>query len=418
MKNLDLVAVRSASQFITPGAPAVLGANGLPQQQVSNVADELEANVLVLGDNSDPIVMVTCDLLYVGEALKRAVVDTLAKQISSDRLFMAASHTHRAPITDSTKPGLGSPSLAIIQEIADCIVVAIRTALAQPAVLCRVEVGYGRHSAGINRRLRRLASISRSGIKFRPTLLAPNASGPVDNKVRRLRFTDSSTGVSVAEVWSTALHPTGYPERAVISADFPGYVRRAIREVNGEPIPVLFLQGFSGNIRPATPSTPWGLKRLLVGPGFVGFTDGEYQSWVEALAKDVLNVNWKCLQGSGVSSIRNPIKREVFLRGGGPPHEGHLHGLRIGNLAIVGVPSEVVVEYSSSLTRVRPLEDVWGVGCIDHVWGYSPTSDMLSEGGYEVDSFCTAFGVEGVNPQVEPELRSRIESLIQCLAQT
>lgn len=413
-----VVHARGALRSLASRTPAILGCNGLPEQPVSNVADDIESNVLVLGDISEPIVVVACDLLYVGEALRSSVVEKLGKEIPSERLFMAASHTHRAPMTDPTKPGLGAPSLQIIEETADRIAAAIRTALGQPPVMCRVEVGYGRQSAGINRRLKRLASISRSGIKFWPTLLAPNASGPVDDGVRRLRFVDASSGVPIAEVWSTALHPTGYPKRDVISADFPGYVRQAIREFNGEHIPVLFFQGFSGDIRPFTPSTPWGLKRLLVGPRFAGFTEDEYKSWVEALARDVLNVDWAQLKGSGIGSIRIHIKQSSLVRGGMPPHEGRLHGLRIGNLAIVGVPSEVVVEFSTSLTPVPPIEHVWGVGCIDHVWGYSPTSRMLREGGYEVDGFCAAFGVESVNPQVEPELRSRIEALIQGLART
>lgn len=417
MRVMTSVELRSVCRIITPEAAAILGANGLIEKQVTETADDLEANVFVLGPIADPVIIVTCDLLYVGQALRTAVLQLLEEEVHDQRFLFAASHTHRAPMLDPTKPGLGEADALVLTETARQIASGIRDALAREPTQCRTEIAYGSHSAGVNRRRRRLISVDRRGIRWGTMRMAPNPLGPVDTGLRRLRFVETSTDSVVAEMWSVALHPTGYPRRDVISADFPGHVRNAIRADCGSSIPVAFFQGFSGDIRPATPPTPWGLRRLLRGPGFAGFSEDQYRVWVEALARDVLDVDWQSLGGSAVHSIREPIQRAAFVEGGQPPTEGALHGIRLGNLAILGVPSEVVVEYSSSLTSVPPLEHVWGVGCIDHVWGYSPTSEMLGEGGYEVHGFCEAFGVEGVNPQVESELRGRIEALIQDLAQ-
>lgn len=410
------VKVRASSRVLTHTGPAVLGCNGLPNREVVCVADNLEVNVIVLGDDPEKTVIVACDLLYVGNALRQAVLEALGSVASEEQLFFAASHTHRAPMVDPTKPGLGRPSPAVLESISADIASAIRETLVQPATACRMEVAHGKHSGGINRRRRRFFAISRRGIHWRPMRMAPNPDGPNDSGIRRLRFMDASSDVVVAEMWSTALHPTGYPKREVISADFPGVVRRAMRDDVGRNFPVLFLQGFSGDIRPTTPSIPWGFRQLLVGPVFAGFSEGQYQDWAASLSQDVLNVTWRSLAGTRIRSIRHRIQRQDFVQGGEAPHEGAIHGLRIGHLGIVGVPSEVVVEYSSSLTPVFPLEDVWGVGCIDHVWGYTPTSEMLRQGGYEVDGFCAAFGVDGVNRNVESNLRRKIESMCRSLA--
>lgn len=417
MPVTNAVSVRASSRILIHSGPAVLGANGMPNLQVASVADDLESNVVVLGDDPDPVIIVTCDLLYIGDALRQAVLEALGSLVSEEQLFFAASHTHRAPMVDPTKPELGRPSPSVLESISTDIVTAIREALAQPQSSCRMEVAQGIHSAGINRRRHRLVLVTRMGIRWREVLMAPNPDGPNDDGIRRLRFLDSASEKVVAEVWSIALHPTDYPQKDVITADFPGYVRRAIRCDVGRKFPVLFLQGFSGNVRPTNPSTPWGLRRLLQGPRFTGFTEDEYRDWTESLTREVLSVPWRSLAGTRIRSIRLPIQRQEFVHGGEVDHDGAIHGLRIGDLGIVGVPSEVVVEYLSSLVPVSPIENVWGVGCIDHVWGYAPTSKILDEGGYEAEGFCRSFGVESVNPNIEFKLRTKLELMIRRLAE-
>ena len=415
--NQLAVVTRAVSVDITPGGPVTLGASGLPETPVSTVADPLEANVLVLGDRSDSVVMVTFDLLYVGHDLRHMLEERLTDVVPPSRLFLAASHTHRAPMVDSTKPDLGHYAPSALETIVDRVCEELRQLLGNAGRLARVEVSYGSHSAGVNRRLRRKASVDRRGLRFNRVLMAPNPGGPNDPTVRRVRFVAGDDDV-VAELWSAALHPTAFPFRDRMSADFPGFVRRAIRAQDGVDLPVLFLQGFSGDIRPLTPTNGLGLRRLLQGRRFAGFSPDEYNEWVGQLVTDVLDAKWKALTGEEVASVRVPVDRDSFVVGGPPPPEGWLHAFRLGDLAILGVPSEVVTEYSSSLVPVPPITDIWGVGCIDHVWGYAPTEAMLAEGGYEACGFCSHFGVESVNPRVETELRAGLNALASLIAET
>ena len=410
--------LRSGFVEITPLGPTVLGANGLPGEKIARVGDPLEANILVLGPNPNPFVVISCDLLYIGNALRGMIELALGDLVVPERLFMGASHTHRATMTDSTKPELGRAEPEKIDSIAGAISKAVRDIHRQEERPVSAEVGYGQHNAGINRRRKRMLSADRTGLGVNAVHMAPNRRGPVDTLIRRLRFLNSD-GTTGAEIWSTALHPTGYPSRDRVSADFPGRVREAIRNDEGAGVPVAFLQGFSGDIRPNTPHTPLGLRRLWTGKKFVAFTPEQYDAWVDGLIQSVRSVKFTPLQGVGISSVRTPVSREVFVHGKVGPPSGWVHGARLGDLALVGVPSEVVVEYSSSLkiheTEDERLKHLWGIGCIDHVWGYSPTRSMLAEGGYESVGFCAAFAVDRVNPNVESELRHALATTVGAL---
>ena len=50
-------------------------------------------------------------------------------------------------------------------------------------------------------------------------------------------------------LWNFACHPVMYHSPMNVSAHFPGDVRKELREILSD-IPVVFLQGFSGDIRP------------------------------------------------------------------------------------------------------------------------------------------------------------------------
>ena len=414
MNQLAVVA-RAGFVDITPSGPVTLGASGLPDTPVSAVSDPLEANILVLGDSGDLVVIVTFDLLYVGHDLRRMLEDRLAHVVPPTHLFLAASHTHRAPMVDSTKPSLGRFASAALETIADQVYEEVRQRLSGDGLLATVDVSYGSHSAGVNRRLRRRASVGRRGLRFNPVLMAPNPRGLNDSTVRRMRFMSEDKNV-VAELWSTALHPTAFPFQDRMSADFPGYVRSAIRSDAGAGVPVLFFQGFSGDVRPLTPVNGLGLRRFLQGRRFAGFSPDEYDEWVGQLVCDVLNASWEAVTGEGVASVRLPVDRASFVMGGPPPDKGWLHALRLGDMTILGVPGEVVTEYSSSLIPVSPITDIWGVSCVDHVWGYMPTHEMLNEGGYEAHGFCQLFEVDSVNPRVESALRTSLTTLISRIA--
>src|SRR5207302_1899845 len=91
-----------------------------------------------------------------------------------------------------------------------------------------------------------------------------------------------------------ACDPVGFPARTKVSADFPGVVRRALRDAHGAELPVLYLQGFAGDVRPretgATTRFARRLVELVVGPLFAPFSTAQYAAWAGGLADRVVGV--------------------------------------------------------------------------------------------------------------------------------
>ena len=101
----------------------------------------------------------------------------------------------------------------------------------------------------------------------------------------------------VAAIWHYACHATAVVPSNAVSADFPGAVRRALRQQFGE-IPCVFAQGFCGDISPKIPCGPaslgarlrWLARLPIAGPGFPSPTHEDYKRWSESLAAAVARI--------------------------------------------------------------------------------------------------------------------------------
>jgi hypothetical protein len=137
----------------------------------------------------------------------------------------------------------------------------------------------------MNRRLAHLRLTS-SGFS-RAIGMGPNVAGERDERARVLKFVDSS-GRPLAIVWNYACHASDFFDSLRVSAAFPGQVRKRLRSEFGA-IPVLFLQGFSGDVRPPftglSPDIKSLAKRMLRGPQFKNAPSRrDWESWSGSLA--------------------------------------------------------------------------------------------------------------------------------------
>src|SRR5205823_2249450 len=162
------------------------------------------------------------------------------------------------------------------------------------AVPCHVDYRTGAADHAINRR--------RPG--WRGVRRAPNPAGPRDETLHLLTFSDP-TDRPLAVLWSYACHPVGFPTVTRVSADFPGVVRRALREAHGAELPVLFLQGFAGDVRPrevgATTRFGRRLAELVLGARFAPLSPAQYAAWAGGLAERVVGV------ARGALRTRRPV---------------------------------------------------------------------------------------------------------------
>jgi hypothetical protein len=406
----------AGSVEITPPRPLPLAGYGDRPGPCVGVADPLEANALVCRDGRRALVLVSFDLLHVGTLLRDRLLAALAPDIGPEHLFLGASHTHCAPATDPTLPRLGAADEGYVAFVAERTAGLVRRLLRGPTrPLC---VGAGEHPTdlAVNRRLPGWRLTGRSPFLRHGVWMAPNPAGPVDGRLRVARV-----GEDVV-LWSFACHPSFLPRMDHVSADFPGFVRAALRRALGPDTTVLFWQGLSGNVFPSfvySMKTLAGrLRRKLLGRPEVVAPEA-WRRWATALAGQAL----AAVEGIGeqrpvfsLAARRNEAPVECLVPGSDTGKRVAAHVLDLGEaLRVVGVSAELVVEYLPLLEGLFGPGPLMCVGCMDGVFGYVPTARMLAEGGYEVDGFRPWFGLSGrSHPQPERVLE---EALLRPLAE-
>ena len=376
------------------------------------MADPLELNALLLRAPGQAVAIVTADLLFVTTELKARLLETVGPKLGLDEasLLVAASHTHTAPAVDASKPRLGVCDPAYADLVAQKSVELLGRLGTIDPVPCHIDYRTGSADHAINRR-----RPGRRGVRT-----APNPGGPRDETVHLLTFSDQ-TDRPIAVLWSYACHPVGFPALTRVSADFPGVVRHALRESHGAELPVLFLQGFAGDVRPretgATTRFTRRLLELVVGPLFAPFSAAQYAAWAGSLADRVVGV------ARGALRTRRPFapvcRRErvalsTLVAGATAGRDVTFQRLSLDpGLHLVAVSAEPVTAYGAALRRICPGAVV-PVGYIDSVFGYLPTGGMLGERGYEDSAFMQPFGLSGrFRPDVEGVVRAAWERLIR-----
>lgn len=400
---------------ISPSFPVVLGA-GRNGDLDWSVDDSIEINMVAIWvEDEDPIILISCDLLYPGPELNKTI-STAFPGIDRDRILLSATHTHCAPMTDTSKPLLGKTNPNYLRTLLDTFQNAgiyLMNSAKRHEVTVYVSNVDANHS--INRRLHKRLRIG-SKIQTDFVDLAPNFHGSRDELITLIELRDTHDR-TLCGIWNYACHPVGYPYANHVSAHFPGVVRDSLRGVTSSTLPVVYLQGFSGDTRPnatvtrtKTPETI--IRRLLQGASFSDFDKAGYDAWTTSLAARVLSAR-KSLTKVDIDSsdcVRLNADPEEFTL---PPVD-EVTFQKVSLLpwiTIVGVSAEVVSEYSPLVRNLSPTPYTMCVGCLDNPFGYLPTQAMLLEGGYESDGYCKYFSLASVATTIEKTTRDTLEAL-------
>jgi len=386
---VSLLRISAGTTDITPTKPLPLGGFAKRTAPFNRIASRLEANVLVLKRASSRVIFVSTDLLYPGNPLRARIAECLELPKNAAELFLCASHTHNAPMTEPEMPRLGVADEGYLQFVSERIAALIKAiGNDESPGECSYHEGLAHHS--INRRLMRLR-VTKWGLS-RSASFGPNPRGERDEWVRILKFSDSH-GKPIAAIWNYACHPSGFFDLLAVSAEYPGVVRDRLRAELGN-IPILFFQGFSGDVRPPFFGKPAGIKalarRALLGPQFRIPDQDEWNRWASDLAD--------CVAGIARSpdrkiEIAEPSARLVEIPGrefaAGVDANKSLvwHLIDCGGVRILGINAEPVSEYRRLVEPSPNGIPLLTVGCLDHTQCYLPTDAMIGEGGYEVEGF-------------------------------
>lgn len=406
---------RAASCDVTPrDRPVRLAGYASRKDPVSTILDPIEISVLLLEHSGSRCLLFSFDLMIVGSELQGLVLSKLQRMgFRPDEVVLLASHTHSAPATDQACERLGIPNIEFVNDVADAAENLVQQIRRQQPSEVSLNVFQGRLNHSINRRLYwPFPTFGRTyGFRLASTSFAPNPSGPTNEGATVALLRKADDGQPLGVLWHYTCHPTAVVPENVISADYPGAVRRALRERFGE-IPCVFLQGFCGDIRPNITAShkvglPERLRRIIrtiaSGPMFASPSAEDWMRWSLSLATRVCDI----AQGSpakrflptSLQSGSAKIQLGAFFNGSVPDKPLAAQVVRIGGeLEIVALSAEACVEWERILDEAVPIPAGrirLYAGYLGPLFGYLPTASQIPEGGYEVEGFQPLFGLSG-----------------------
>ena len=392
---------------ITPEMPMWMAGYGNRTRPGDQVAQRLCAKALALEDARGKVaVLVTTDVLGIPKLVRSAVEKRITTEfgLPGSHLLINASHTHTGPeirVIDTSFGRQDSARLERVlkyrQELEDKIVRVVGEALArrQPA-----RVAFSQARAGFAMNRRENYSLPKGDVRSGKV---PNPDGPVDHDVPVLEITDAA-GKLTAVLFGYACHNTTLDGYA-FTGDYAGFAQAHL-EASHPGAVALFMSGCSGDQNPHPRRDQIaGLKPLELAShhgralavaveaalqAFPRPLESRLESVLEDVALDYLPVpNREELQARLKSADRTErenaqvILERLDREGSLPKQYAYpIQVMRLGALTMVGLASEVVVDYSLRLKRELP-GPLWVSAYNNDFMGYMPSHRVWLEGGYE-----------------------------------
>lgn len=403
--------VASFTVDITPMHPVDLAGYRRRTGVFSRVATPLQAQGVIFFDAAIPIVLVAVDTLFSSKMFETAVQRALGNPV---HLLVVASHTHNAPALDPTKPLLGKADATYLNQTACAIASAIKQALERPVTLTSTVQGSRKIAGNVYRR-RQLRTVTlRPPFVVNRTEMVPNPERPIPQEAEIVLLSGANN--VLAAIWTWPCHPVTTPDLQAVHADLPGLVRDGLRAHLDRPdLPVLFLPGFCGDIRPNFTAIGdlQGRLRFLHRAACIPRFRRPTQEDQIALADNVVGGLVAALERSSpITSDAPPALRETNLTLPGV-QSCHTDGIpvrfaQLGGMSLLTIGAEVCAGHRKLLEQLLPSGALM-TGCAGHVFGYLPTDAQLPEGGYEVSGHRKGFGLRGQH-------RPGIDALLQDAA--
>lgn len=364
--------------------------------------DSLYARVLVLEVGEKRVALVDLDL---GRTFGPAEISELRANVRKSSgisyVLVQATHTHAGPvILDEYPSGAPAWETSALEKIAKAVDDAH-----QRAVEVHLGTGYGVSYIGYNRR--RVNPDGTVTMLWNNQTRVPTA--PVDPTVSVLRV-DTAEGKPLAVLVNYSCHPVVFgPDNLQYSADFPGVmcktVEQAFAQAGGDPPLCFFLQGAPGDINVYDATTP--LKENAIAK-----RDWSGQHLGEAAARVAKEIKTESASEASLDFAEdvmtfhlrwNPEKfRQGLLVAYGPEifkdfapqirEELHLPVATLlinRRIALMTMPGEPFVDFQINWRDRCPLSGAFFLGYANGYYGYFPTLEAATQGGYGTASATT-----------------------------
>jgi hypothetical protein len=387
----DTLEAGVATADITPEPGLRLWGYSNRTHGATGTLDPLMAKAVVLRVGDESVAIVTLDL---GRAPEDPVLEKVRAKTRTEcgigNLFITASHTHHAPALDNL-PGDPNP-------YADQVGEAIARIVCEAAAhLEPVKIGIGHGAADLAHNRRHFLPDGRVAMQWRNADREP--TGPVDRETTVVRL-DRADGSPLAVLFHYACHPVVMgSDNYQYSADFVGTACATVEDQLHTKC--FFLQGACGNINPYMDKTPLdqgGVEEMRkmgrqLGALLVKTAD---ETKTQQSAKPSLQYAQRTVPIRARWDLNDPEVQSVLNTAYGPRFEHYLSKLiknnRVpcklttvvidGELALVGMPGEIFVQFQTKLKQESPVPNTLLVGYTNGYHAYFPTIRDAAAGGY------------------------------------
>ena len=401
------------------------------------VHDDLFARALYLSHGGEDVLIMGFDLLFFSREETDRFKGAIGRELNlaSHQIFMNTSHTHTGPKVGSWN--YMPTDILYLQFLEDSIVQA---ACESKDSMREVTLWAGETMSDLP--MNRRKPLPSGIIDF-----APYPDGVVYGNIPFCLFKDMS-GKPVNLLFSASTHPStikGNERSYYVSADYPGIAMAELDNYLGS-VGSLFLQGAAGDSKPTA-----------IGRGEEYFRPGDWpdvekagttvsdavKEAIEAgltpvepdLITDSIEMAWPIVEPRSRSEYLDVIEKppvhsesipvgmkrwaqemiDLIDRGFGLPDAVPItaHGVKLGKgLRLIGIEGEIVAELGHLINDFYADGITFPMGYTDGAQLYLPTSKMLDEGGYEVESYyeyripaALAKGMEGILEQTLRQLQ-------------
>lgn len=386
----------------------------------------VQAGAFTVGNES--VILVSMDILsstveYASE-LRRRIAERTG--LSRDRILVAAIHTHTGPALEYDLwlcPARPEIAGVTADKTVECAVEAWNNRIEANTATLHFE----NDTYNFNRDFLLSDGTSRMNPSPRDAEIAAPL-GEADHSVDVMRV-DGKDGRLMGFIVNYANHPDCHGrDKHNFSADYPGYLRRALKAHYGEDVYVLFFNGTAGNINCLD-------FRNKTHISYYGDGKNAPEAIGNGLAKDIIDResefrssdNERIAVSSELCTVSRRLKtdddvrwaigvaRDVLIKpdshgtmdrafaedylhddSGNATLDVEVHTVILGEWAIVGLPGEIYTYIGKNIKSASPFERTLVFELSNGTVGYIPPRDVIERGVYEAK-------VARINSQCGPE---------------
>lgn len=394
-----------------------LGANicgYAPNQRAVEKRDPLYLCGLLIDDGKAKALIATFDLVGLDASTLRGMREKCARvlDIPPSSVFFSCTHNHSGPECVRRLNLPDSIDLEYVAKLEETLISNVRALKSAPRTECEVMFNSAQVDENYNRRF--VTSDNVASFTPHRRVLIPGCDGISDKELGMLFFFRAKREPEDVPGYDAPVYIIGNYAAHVLSthapgiggiritADFPGFYRDYLKQETGAE--AMFIQGAGGDLVP---------KGDELG------VEAARRTGVN-LAMATINAAIDCMRNPGRFTLNDPCIRSSVRTFSVPMRKrfkNHIQPeyrdsetmpmevqcLSIGDIALAGMPGELVSGLGLEIKWHSPFRRTWIAGLSTGFIGYICTANMFVQGGYEPKKqpFVSTGGLALVNETVE-----------------